>query len=73
MNPRRVAALHRKLAEIHGELAEAYDEDPANDATKRRPRRLPPLPAQPPVQPPSELDRKRAEQDLRRLGYRVRP
>jgi hypothetical protein len=32
MNPSRLAALHRQLAEVHAALAVEYASEPANDA-----------------------------------------
>jgi hypothetical protein len=65
MNRHKIAAALR-------ELADAFEEDEpaplALSAPKKRraPMRVPPAPKR----PPSELDMQRAENELRRLGYR---
>lgn len=66
MNARRVAALLRQLADA------LEEEEPANDVPKPKARRVP-LPQIHSISPPSDIDRERARQDLRRLGYRVKP
>ena len=75
MNRRRLAAIHRQLAELHRALATEYEADAiegdvaVNDTGGEAPER-PRIRKAPPE--PSELDRRRAAEDLRRLGYRVK-
>jgi hypothetical protein len=70
MGRAREAAIHRELARLHAELADALDEDtPAND-TEGRPHRRKPR-STPLVKPtgkvkPSDLDMARADALLKR-------
>ncbi len=73
MNPRKVAVLYRRLAELDVERAEVLreiatvleDGAPANDAPVRK-ARAKPRPG--PVNVPTDLDREKARQALRRAG-----
>jgi hypothetical protein len=76
MNARRVAELHRQLAQLHGELADALvegeaanDEPPPPPPEKKRRRAVAPLVVAP-LSPPDDLTRARARDNLNRLGFR---
>lgn len=71
MNPARLAELHRQraalqrqLAEVDARIAEAVTEEP--EPRTQRPAYVVPGEA-------SDADRARAESQLRRKGYEVRP
>lgn len=72
MDARRVADLHRELARVHAELAEAMDvsaEAPTERPSQARPR----APAKPRLVRPEgendELAKRKAQTFLRRNGY----
>lgn len=69
MNMRR-AQIYRQLARLYQELAEM--DEPANDATPTRRKRIVPAMPRGPLNPPSELDRARAREAARRIGNLVR-
>jgi hypothetical protein len=71
VNTRRLAELFRRHAEISAEIAIALEEpEAANDGAKpRRRQRIARI--VPPAEPPSEIVRKAAAENLRQLGYRV--
>lgn len=65
MNARRAAEIHREIAELHVELAEAMAPD--DTATPTRPiRRVKVHPA--PLNAPNDIDMARASKMLRRRG-----
>lgn len=70
MNNARVAQLLRSIARLHEDLAEEIDpraESPEEVPKRKRSRAvLPVIPAS----KPSEVDRARAREELRKLGYR---
>jgi hypothetical protein len=79
VNARRVATLHRELARVHAEIADAMESDddgsveaPADEPSAPRPRRIAP-PAPPRLLRPEgendELSRRKAQTFLRRNGY----
>lgn len=70
MSARRRAQIFRELAALFGELAAVEDAPEPGPPPKAKVRRLPP-PPRVPAHAPSDLDRKRAEQDLRGAGYRL--
>jgi hypothetical protein len=76
VNARRVADLHRELARVHAELAEAIEADdadgeaPADEPSSPRPKRATPKVRL--VRPEGENDelaRRKAQTFLRRNGY----
>lgn len=71
MNPRRVAELHRQLAQLHGELADALLEGEAVEAAPTEPTRTKPRPRRQLYRPPAnitDLDRQRAKRALEKAG-----
>jgi hypothetical protein len=70
VNRARIAALLRELAdELEApDEATAPREQPAPSRQRRAPLKGPPAIAR----PPSDLDRQRAKEDLRRLGFVVK-
>lgn len=72
MNLQRIAALHRQLAEIHWQLAAAFEEDAdASNAAEPRPRRKPQRKPARVEGGVSDVDRQRAAEALRRAGIDV--
>lgn len=68
MNTRRLAELFRQHAEISTEIAAALLEDePANDPAPVRRTRRPARVVAPAIEP-SEIDRARAREELRKAG-----
>lgn len=74
MNPRRLAALHRRRAELLREQAELEDEiadalaEEQEGATSPRRRGAPRPPVLPPERPPSDVDKALARRRLRGMG-----
>lgn len=68
MNHARIAQLLREHARITTALADEFQGEAENDSEPKR--RVPIRAVKPPVNPPSEVDRARAQQQLKRLGYR---
>lgn len=64
MNTRRVASLHRQLAALHAELADAYEQD--DPATKPKARKRPMPTAPTPEARPEVVEKVRRA--LRRKG-----
>jgi hypothetical protein len=79
MNARRVAILHRELARVHADLADAFEaaedpdgEAPADEPSAPQPKRLVQRAAPRLVRPEGEndeLSRRKAQTFLRRNGY----
>lgn len=68
MNARRAAEIHREIAKLHEELAEAMAPDERMpEASPSRPRKLPRVHPGP-LHPPTDLDIARAQKMLRRRG-----
>ncbi len=63
----QIAVLLRRIADL---IEAPEDDDPeSGNRPRRRPVRFDVPP--PPIHPPSDIDRQRAREDLRRLGFKV--
>jgi hypothetical protein len=60
---------HARIAHLLRSLADEFESE--SEVTPAPRRRLPLRSVKAPIQPPSELDRQRARQQLERRGYRV--
>jgi hypothetical protein len=62
----------RRVADLLRQLADAIEDEPANDAPPPKQKRTRGPVIRGPINPPTELDRARARDAARRLGHVVR-